>query len=391
MDARLEDGGCRSDDGSRAEVRFRRRDAIARARLTVRANRGGGKLGGTRVIGQLAEETATRDPRRRDGACGALRATDRSPRRPVPTPRTSSRAMATTAWLLAPIRATRPIPTLPGADDALARAGSAACASRKRRLGGSPIEGADASSSRPASTDDPPPAPRRPLGVGRPLPPGDYHLDDDPSAVLRYEPRAMRCAPDAYEELWNFSLAVAPTPNPSTTTSTSAANKPPSARDTVSARNSPSAWTPRGTRGPPSSARASPTPAPACIPSAATRTSPNETIAAHVNWYPDGRAGMGRHRDAEPDLVLGAPIFSYTFMSDGVASPPRLFDLHRRDAAKPFAAVPLGHGDALVMAGTTQEGFEHAVRTTAAKAHAGVSRVNVTVRAFKPGSDALRK
>ena len=195
-------------------MRFRRRDAIARARLTVRANRGGGKLGGTRVIGQLAEETATRDPRRRDGACGALRATDRSPRRPVPTPRTSSRAMATTAWLLAPIRATRPIPTLPGADDALARAGSAACASRKRRLGGSPIEGADASSSRPASTDDPPPAPRRPLGVGRPLPPGDYHLDDDPSAVLRYEPRAMRCAPDAYEELWNFSLAVAPTPNP---------------------------------------------------------------------------------------------------------------------------------------------------------------------------------
>jgi hypothetical protein len=43
------------------------------------------------------------------------------------------------------------------------------------------------------------------------------------------------------------------------------------------------------------------------------------------------------------------------------------------------------------MAGTTQEGFEHAVRTTAAKAHAGVSRVNVTVRAFKPGSDALRR
>ena len=391
MDARLEDGGCRSDDGSRAEVRFRRRDAIARARLTVRANRGGGKLGGTRVIGQLAEETATRDPRRRDGACGALRATDRSPRRPVPTPRTSSRAMATTAWLLAPIRATRPIPTLPGADDALARAGSAACASRKRRLGGSPIEGADASSSRPASTDDPPPAPRRPLGVGRPLPPGDYHLDDDPSAVLRYEPRAMRCAPDAYEELWNFSLAVAPTPNPLNHHLNLRRKQATfGARYRFGAQLSERVDAPRD---------AWPALVRACIADARARVRPERrdaefaerNIAAHVNWYPDGRAGMGRHRDAESDLVPDAPIFSYTFMSDGVASPPRLFDLHRRDAAKPFATVPLGHGDALVMAGTTQEGFEHAVRTTAAKAHAMVSRVNVTVRAFKPGSDALRK
>ena len=323
-------------------------------------------------------------------ACGALRATDRAPRHDVRVPRTSSRAMATMAWLLAPIRATRPLPTLPGADDALARAGSAACASRKRRLSGSPIEGADASSAS-ASAHDPPPAPRRPLGTGRPLAPGDYHLDDDPSAVLRYEPRAMPCAPDAYEELWNFSLAVAPTPNPLNHHLNLRRKQATfGARYRFGAQLSERVDAPRD---------AWPALVRACIADARARVHParrdvefaEPNVAAHVNWYPDGRAGMGRHRDAEPDLVPGAPIFSYTFMSDGVASPPRLFDLYRRDAARPFATAPLGHGDALVMAGTTQEGFEHAVRTTAAKAHAGVSRVNVTVRAFKPGSEALRR
>jgi alkylated DNA repair dioxygenase AlkB len=46
----------------------------------------------------------------------------------------------------------------------------------------------------------------------------------------------------------------------------------------------------------------------------------------------------------------------------------------------------LGHGDLLVMAGSMQETHEHGVRVSAAKAHAQQSRVNITVRAFKPDS-----
>ena len=94
---------------------------------------------------------------------------------------------------------------------------------------------------------------------------------------------------------------------------------------------------------------------------------------------------MGRHRDAEPDLEPGAPIFSYSFLSDGVASTtcsPRLFDVYRLGARKPIAAIPLGHGDVLIMAGTMQETHEHGVRVSAAKAGAVCSFVNFIVLYF---------
>ena len=363
-------------------MRFRRRDAIARARLTVRANRGGGKLGGNprnRPAGGGDRDERSATPRWR-----LRRAARYRPLASTTGPHAAhfpSRAMATTAWLLAPIRATRAIPTLwrgrrarQGGVRRRARRGSGDSA-------GSPIEGADASSSRPASTDDPPPAPRRPLGVGRPLPPGDYHLDDDPSAVLRYEPRAMRCAPDAYEELWNFSLAVAPTPNPP-----QPPPQPPPQRHlrrAIPFRRNSSARTPRGTRGPPSSARASPTPAPACIPSARDANLPNETSPRTST----GTRTVARGWDA---TATPSPI--------SFPTRPSLVHVHvrrRRVAAAFVRSASYRHRRCFLSprcrrarrrygpAGTTQEGFEHAVRTTAAKAHAGVSRVNVTVRAFK--------
>jgi len=46
--------------------------------------------------------------------------------------------------------------------------------------------------------------------------------------------------------------------------------------------------------------------------------------------------------------------------------------------------------DLLVMAGTMQESYQHALRPTAAKAFAGKSRINITVRAFKPNSEAVK-
>ena len=116
-----------------------------------------------------------------------------------------------------------------------------------------------------------------------------------------------------------------------------------------------------------------------------------------MNWYPDGTAGMGRHSDAEPSLVRGAPIFSYSFLSGGEESPARVFDLYEKRGApasaaqRPFAAVPLAHGDACVMAGAFQDAYEHGVRATAAKAHAGHSRINVTVRALARTEDEKRE
>ena len=43
----------------------------------------------------------------------------------------------------------------------------------------------------------------------------------------------------------------------------------------------------------------------------------------------------------------------------------------------------------LQVAGSMQESYEHALRPTAAKAFAAASRINITVRAFNPDSEAV--
>ena len=307
--------------------------------------------------------------------------------------------MALASWLLAPIRAPRALPLLPGAiDDAMTREGTATCApsaattGAKRKSppaspassGVNPFSIASRAASAPCTSS------RRGADANpETLPRGDYHLPNHPSSLLRYEPAAMSCTRDEYEQLWRFADSVAPTPNPmnkrvnllrkqATFGATYRFGAQVSERVDLPSRDTWPALVRR------------------CVEDAVERTSDGKRdayrsgVAAHVNWYPDGRAGMGRHRDAEPDLVPGAPIFSYSFSSASARGLPRIFDVYRLGAKRPIAAVPLSHGDVLVMAGTMQETHEHGVRATARRAYAGESRINVTVRAFKPGSLAVR-
>jgi alkylated DNA repair dioxygenase AlkB len=233
---------------------------------------------------------------------------------------------------------------------------------------------------------------------------GDYLLPDGKS-FFRYDPGALaeRCTREMYDQLWNVSEKIPATPNPlnrnvnikrkqATFGASYAFGAQLSARvdgasgilGAVYKATDESDW--------PDLVRL-------CVFDARTRVSDEKTYASafavkkvmvHVNWYPDGTAGMGRHSDAEPSLVRGAPIFSYSFHGFGAKSPPRLFDLYEKDRFKkdaskknetPFASVHLSHGDACVMAGDFQRSYEHGVRSTAAKAHANHSRINVTVRA----------
>jgi len=60
-----------------------------------------------------------------------------------------------------------------------------------------------------------------------------------------------------------------------------------------------------------------------------------------LTWTGYRTLRAGQHRDAEPDLEPGAPIFSYSFLSDPGA--PRVFDIHTRGAQQPIASVALGH------------------------------------------------
>lgn len=345
-------------------------------------------------------------------------------------------------WLLAPIRAPLPLPLLPGAaEDASTKAGSAVSVAsgnkRKATQGTQGKNGGEVPTARSNSGQNPftiaaaggmregGDGARRGGKPPTSLAAGDYHLPEEPGALLRYEPGAIECSEAQYDELWRFAERVPPTPNPLNRhlklrrkQATFGAVYKFGAQISMRVEEPEESW--------PELVRA-------VIRDSQSRVAPERRAVfsqAHVNWYPDGRAGMGRHRDAEPDLMPGAPIFSYSFLSDGVprdhsasasasaagtdgtsridntntnaasggggggggnaASSPRLFDVYRLGAHKPIAAVPLGHGDVLVMAGNMQETHEHGVRASGAKAHAQQSRVNITVRAFKPHSEAVK-
>ena len=248
---------------------------------------------------------------------------------------------------------------------------------------------------------------RRRLAAPPRLERGDYVLPDGAS-FLRYDPGALaaRCTRQAYDELWAVSRDVPPTPNPlNRHTNIKRKQGTFGAAYAFGAQKSARLDGPNGVLGSrfaneddwPSLVRL-------CVEDARRRVVAGAgadafgplRAAAHVNWHPDGTAGMGRHSDAEPSLVRGAPIFSYSFLSGGEESPPRVFDLYEKRGApasaaqRPFAAVPLAHGDACVMAGAFQDAYEHGVRATAAKAHAGHSRINVTVRALARTEDEKR-
>ena len=339
-------------------------------------------------------------------------------------------ATAMAMWLRAPIRAPRPLPRLPSADDASAEPASGSRGAAKRRRvgddGGADTDDAffadvsaratttASASSNPftiaagASTPVSFPRARRRLGAPPRLERGDYVLPDGAS-FLRYDPGALAsvCTREAYDELWALSRDVPPTPNPlNRHTHIKRKQGTFGAAYKFGAQKSERLDGPQGVLGGRfENEDAWPFLVRACVDDARRRVGDGvfgdafgpHNAAAHVNWYPDGTAGMGRHSDAEPSLVHGAPIFSYTFLSGGKTSPARTFDLFEKTGApacasqRPFAAVPLAHGDACVMAGAFQDTYEHGVRATAAKAHRGHSRINVTVRALARRDDEERE
>ena len=121
---------------------------------------------------------------------------------------------AALAWLATPIARPRPLPGVPSADDALARAGSAGCSKEAPRASANRVRPLD-----PARAPRRPPR-SRPSARGRAEPPrvpaGDYHLLDRPDAVVRLLPAelARGATPALFDQLWRFSRHVPETRNP---------------------------------------------------------------------------------------------------------------------------------------------------------------------------------
>lgn len=94
-----------------------------------------------------------------------------------------------------------------------------------------------------------------------------------------------------------------------------------------------------------------------------------------ANRYRDGADAMGWHSDDEPELGT-APVIA----SLSLGARRRFALKHRRDPALK-AALELGHGSLLVMAGTTQAHYRHALPRTARPVG---ERINLTFRCIRP-------
>lgn len=88
------------------------------------------------------------------------------------------------------------------------------------------------------------------------------------------------------------------------------------------------------------------------------------------NLYPDGEASIGKHADAERDIVRDSPIVG---LSLGAARDFVLYDRREQRVAE----VALEHGSIVVMEGGTQRHFKHAVP---ARKRVREPRINITFR-----------
>lgn len=104
----------------------------------------------------------------------------------------------------------------------------------------------------------------------------------------------------------------------------------------------------------------------------------------HVNFYPDGKAGLDIHSDNETDHVEGHNIYSYTFLSE--PGNPRGFQIYNMKDEK-IHEVMLDNGELLIMCGGMQKEFKHGVKKSSAKRYTNLKRINMTVRAWKDTFD----
>ncbi len=99
-----------------------------------------------------------------------------------------------------------------------------------------------------------------------------------------------------------------------------------------------------------------------------------------VNYYASGKNTIGLHSDSETSLQKGSAIGSVSLGAE------RYFDVVAKDSAPPAVAnmekirITMRHGSMIVMAGTMQQYYKHAVPSQAA---VKTPRINLTFRLSK--------
>ncbi|MDX1460484.1 MAG: alpha-ketoglutarate-dependent dioxygenase AlkB [Xanthomonadales bacterium] len=99
-----------------------------------------------------------------------------------------------------------------------------------------------------------------------------------------------------------------------------------------------------------------------------------------VNAYRDGRDSMGWHADNEPELGANPTIASLSLGES------RRFRIRPSDALRRHGrslGIDLGHGDLLLMSGSSQSRWQHCITRT--RREVGL-RINLTFRNIRGGS-----
>lgn len=123
---------------------------------------------------------------------------------------------------------------------------------------------------------------------------------------------------------------------------------------------------------------------------------PEEYMGVHANYYADEMDSVTPHSDAEPQLVKGAPIFSYTYIVNDDRLLARGFQLYKMTSAGDVvegkgqvADVTLYSGDLLVMMGDMQEYFNHGIKKLPGQKVG--ARLNFTVRKFVERNEVAKR
>lgn len=99
------------------------------------------------------------------------------------------------------------------------------------------------------------------------------------------------------------------------------------------------------------------------------------TATALINYYPNGSSGINYHHD-RTDNCLGT-VASYTFGPTGMSRKFLLRNVHTGNEY----SINLCHGDWLVMAGTTNKNYQHAIETMKKSEEGwGFWRYNISIR-----------
>ena len=101
----------------------------------------------------------------------------------------------------------------------------------------------------------------------------------------------------------------------------------------------------------------------------------------HVNWYPDGSAGLDPHSDNLLKNIPGKEIYSFTFISE--PGNPRGFQIYDKKNKEQVKEFKLDYGDLVVMTTEMQSLYKHGVKKSAAKKFKTLRRINLTVRAWE--------